>query len=107
MNRTRTIVLVVVCLVLMVARVFLGASMPLCIHAEALYDDAWAVNAAEAIASGDWLGATYDDITLIKNPGFPIYMALLIKCGVSYLLGTSILDTLAAAFLALALRPLF
>ena len=107
-NSTACWWLVGVCVALMVLRVVLGACMPLCIHAGALYDDAWAVDSAQAILSGgeSWLGE-YDDVTLIKNLGFPLYLAALGALHIPYTLGTSLLNALAAAFLALSLKPLF
>lgn len=91
--------------VLSALKVALSCGLPLCVHATASYDDAWAVNAAYNMGSGAWLGP-YDDITLIKNPGFPLYLALLGKLQVSYLLGTALLYVGAAAFFCAALRPL-
>ena len=95
-----------ICVVLVVLRIALGCGMPLCVHAGALYDDAWAVDGAASVAAGEWLGA-YDDVTLIKNPGFIVYLALLTRLGIPYLLATTLLNVAAALFLAEALRPLF
>ena len=79
--------------------------LPLNVHAGAYYDDLWAYNAAEYIAAGQWLGP-YDGITLIKNIGFPLYLAVLLKCNIPYLLGNALLYALATALFCAAVRPL-
>lgn len=86
-------------------KVALCMNMPICIHASATYDDVWAVRAADFIAQGQWLGP-YDDVTLIKNVGFPLWLALCIKMGVGYLWPTTMLYALAALLFTVALRPL-
>ena len=78
---------------------------PLNLHAGAYYDDLWAYKAAEHIAAGDWLGP-YSSTTLIKNIGFPLYLAFLLKCHIPYLLGNALLYALAAVVFCVAIRPL-
>lgn len=99
-----TYVLLGVAALLTLVKLVESAGLPLCVHANATYDDAWAVNAAYNIANGDWLGP-YNSVTLIKNPGFPLYLALLKALGINYLTGTALLYTAACALFTWALRP--
>ncbi|MBB6598647.1 hypothetical protein [Luteimonas sp. MC1825] len=48
--------------------------LPVSILAGAGYDDAWFWQRAESIAAGRWLG-TFDSMTLIKGPGYPLFLA--------------------------------
>ncbi|MBB1472648.1 hypothetical protein H5368_06365 [Luteimonas sp. MC1782] len=48
--------------------------LPVSILAGAGYDDAWFWQRAESIAAGGWLGA-FDSMTLIKGPGYPLFLA--------------------------------
>ncbi len=80
--------------------------MPLDVHAGATYDDAWAVRAADFISSGQWLGP-YDYVTLIKNIGFPLFLAAGSKLGIGYLFPTALLYAFACLYFSAALRPLF
>lgn len=86
-------------------KLVLCSYFPLSVHAGALYDDAWAVDAANNIAAGQWLGS-YTDVTLIKNIGFPLYLAALIKGNIPYLFATALLYILAVVFFCVAIKPL-
>ena len=44
-------------------------------YADAARDDALFVRLADSIAQGQWLG-TFDDTTLAKGPGFPVFLAV-------------------------------
>lgn len=102
----RTYAFTVAVLAAVVVRLALGTGMPLCIHAAAGYDDAWAVRAADFISQGQWLGP-YDSTTLIKNPGFPLFLAICKALGIDYLLGVTLLSIAAALFFMWAVRPFF
>ena len=102
----RTYAFTVAVLAMVVLRLALGVSMPLCIHAAAAYDDAWAVRAADFISQGQWLGP-YDSIALIKNPGFPLFLAVCKMLHIDYLLGATLLTIGATLFFMWAIRPLF
>src|SRR5690242_15643742 len=48
-------------------------------------DDALYVREGLTILGGQWLGKAYDGLTLIKGPGYPLYMALNNRIGFSLL----------------------
>ena len=60
---------------------------------------------AAYIARGLWFGP-YDNMTLIKQPFFPIYLAMVQDSGISLTVAHLLLDALAAALAVLAIRPL-
>lgn len=62
--------------------------------------------AANAITSGQWLGE-YDYLTLSKSMFFAVWLALLNKLHLPYLLGGALLWCAAALLAAFALRPLW
>jgi len=58
---------------------------------------------ASHLIRGDWLGP-YDHMTLIREPGYPLWIWLVNSLGVPLRLGTEILALAASAFFAIALR---
>ncbi|MGI6031853.1 MAG: hypothetical protein ACOX69_00310 [Coriobacteriales bacterium] len=102
----RTYFFAVVFFALMVFRLFLGVGMPLCVHAQASYDDVWALNAADSIESGQWLGS-YSDVALVKSVGFPLFLAFTHVDFFGYTLVLTLLWILASVFFVCAVRPLF
>lgn len=105
MQRLKTYWLVIACVLAAIVKIALSVNMPLNVHAGATYDDVWALRAADFLSSGQWLGP-YDSTTLIKNIGFPLYLAACIKVGAGYLLPTALLYAIATAYFTVALRPL-
>ncbi len=69
-------------------------------------DDELMFRAANAITSGQWLGE-YDYLTLSKSMFFAVWLALLNKLHLPYLLGGALLWCAAALLAAFALRPLW
>lgn len=55
--------------------VSLCLKLPVSIYTTANYDDALFWNNAESILSGNWLG-NYNDLTLLKGVGFPIFLII-------------------------------
>ena len=55
--------------------VFIAANTPLILMVWQGYDDALFVRLGRALAEGRWLGA-YDEVTLAKGPGYPIFLAI-------------------------------
>jgi hypothetical protein len=53
--------------------IFLG--VPYTITTWQAYDDALFIKLAESISQGNWLG-TFDYLTLVKGPGYPIFLAV-------------------------------
>jgi len=60
---------------------------------------------AVSLASGHWFG-TYDNLTLIKQPFFPIYLALVEQIGLPLPTAHLLLDALAGIVACLAVAPL-
>lgn len=69
-------------------------------------DDELMFRAANAITSGQWLGA-YDYLTLSKSMFFPVWLALLHALHLPYLIGGALLWCSAALLAAFAFRPLW
>jgi hypothetical protein len=68
-------------------------------------DDQLFINQANAILSGDWLGA-YNFLTLFKGPFYPLYIAASSILGIPLLTGQQILYAAACLAVCLALAPL-
>jgi len=64
----------------------------------ARHDDALFVQQGMDIAAGHWLGE-YTRLTLVKTPGFPLFVALSIKTRIPYLWLTAICHIVAVFFL--------
>jgi len=72
----------------------------------AKHDDALFINIAYNLLRLDWLGP-YNNLTLAKGPGYPIYIAFNYILGLPLLLSQNILYVLACVILIIALKPLF
>lgn len=81
-----------------VAYLWVWAAMPVMAIPDAVVDDALFVRNARLILSGQWLGA-YNQLTLAKGVGFPLWLALLAGIGISALLGQAMLYAGAALLL--------
>ena len=71
--------------------------------ANAGFDDAWLVRAAEQISAGNWLG-DYNYLTMIKGISFPIFLVISKVLCIPYGMLLVLLYILAAAVLLLAMR---
>ena len=67
-------------------------------------DDELMFQWAQSISAGQWLGP-YDFLTLSKRPFFAVWLALLNRLGIPYLLGGQALWCAAALAGALAFAP--
>lgn len=63
---------------------------PISIHAESIHDDQLFMSMGQKIAIGHWLGG-YNQLTLIKGPGYPLFLALNAWLGTSLALSEAIL----------------
>ncbi len=70
----------------------------------AAYDDFWFLQRAQSILEGHWLG-DYDHLTLIKGPGYPLWIALVSSLGIPLLFAQQLLYTVACLAVGLALAP--
>lgn len=77
-------------ILLSIFRLGLIAARPLAFLGGAADDDRLFVEHARSIERGDWLGP-YNELTLVKGPGFPILIAGLRWLGVEYGFGTQLM----------------
>ncbi len=61
---------------------------------------------ARSLVAGHWFGG-YNDLTLIKQPFFPIYMAVVEQSGLPLTIANILLNALAAVGACIAISPLF
>jgi hypothetical protein len=87
-----------------IANVWFVAAQPSAVIAGAGLDDRLFVDLANRIVSGQWLGA-YDQFTLAKGPGYPLFIALSFVLGIPLPLAEHGLYLLACWLLVRALRP--
>jgi hypothetical protein len=71
----------------------LASNLPVSIYTTAAHDDAWFVDRARDLVSGNWLG-DFDQMTLIKGSGFSLVLAF------NHYLGIPVTLMLAMIFLA-------
>lgn len=72
----------------------------------AAHDDRYFIDMANNILKLNWLGE-YNCMTLIKGPGYPLFIALNFILGIPLLFSQNLLYVLACVALILALKPLF
>jgi hypothetical protein len=81
---------------------WIAARLPVVAIPEAAVDDALFVRQAISLLKGDWLGS-YDNLTLAKGVGYPVWLALLALVGAPVLFGQAALYVCGAALLVAAL----
>ncbi len=79
--------------------VFLAVNTPLTIMVWQAYDDALFVRIAQSLAGGRWLGH-FDELTLAKGPGYPVFLAANYWSGLPITLTQAIFHIVAAAAMA-------
>lgn len=72
-----------------------SSSLPYGIMFFASADDGWFIRRAMYLLDGDWFGP-YDQMTLIKGPVYPFFLALTSAVGVSLQFSTALLHLIAA-----------
>jgi len=91
-------------IILILVRFWLVDSMDL-IATRTPHDDYLFIKLAKNILSGQWLGP-YDYYTLIKGPGFPLFLAVVHHLGLPLLFAQQLLYSLFSVLVVVALRPL-
>ena len=86
------------------AKLWLTAVFPLEAIGWAIYDDRWFVERGLSILAGSWLGE-YDHMTLIKGPGYPLWIALCGALRLPLLFAQQLLYALASLAVVRALAP--
>jgi hypothetical protein len=88
-----------------VAYLILAMNLPVSIYTGAGHDDALFWGNAYQIVSGNWLGA-YNQMTLAKGPGFPLFLAANAVLGIPVTLLIALLYLFACWLIANTLRGL-
>lgn len=91
-------VAVVVVLLVAGASLWLRAGVPV-VASPLRYDDGLFVRLAASLGSGDWLGR-FDELTLVKVPGYPLFVAAVHGLGIPLKVGEQAIQLAAAAVLA-------
>src|SRR5210317_1734883 len=91
-------------IILILVRFWLVDSMDL-IATRTPHDDYLFIKLAKNILSGQWFGP-YDYYTLIKGPGFPLFLAVVHHLGLPLLFAQQLLYSLFSVLVVVALRPL-
>lgn len=89
---------------LIVVKHLLVSTLPILVYSNQKYDDAWMVDHAVTIRANQWLGS-YDQLTLVKGPFGPFFLAVSSKLGISFLTAEQSLHTLACVVVVVALAP--
>ena len=90
---------------LIILRLWLVEAIDL-IATYAPYDEQLFISLAKHILNGQWLGP-YDQLTLAKGPGYPIFIALAHLTGIPLLTAEQLLYSAACVLIVVVLRPLF
>ena len=101
--RSRALLLAVILLTL--SWLWLSSGQTVVAAADAGMDDALFVRQSTHLATGHWLGP-YDELTLAKGPGHPLFLAFSIVLGISVPLAQRLLYAAACLGAAWALSPL-
>lgn len=100
-----TWLLIAIAVTALVIKLWLAGAISLRVNQWAHHDDLWFLSAAESILAGDWLGE-YSEMTLIKGPGYPLWLALVASLGLPLLVAQQLLYAAACGALAQALAPI-
>ncbi|MDE1567165.1 hypothetical protein [Aquabacter sediminis] len=95
----------VLLLILFAARFYVEVNSRLLLIPAAGHDDGYFMRMASHIASGQWLGA-YDQYTLMKGPGYPLFVALATLFGGPVSIGHALFHLLAVLVAAVAVLRL-
>ncbi len=100
---TRTL-FIIAAFALLIGKLWLvGAHSLMATHTP--HDDFLFISQAHSLLSGQWLGE-YDQLTLIKGPFYPLFIALAYLLNIPLLTAQQLLYALACLSFALAVRPL-
>ena len=91
--------------VLVLVKLWLVDGQRLTAYGSLTIDDQWFVERASWISAGDWFGP-FDAYTLIKQPGYPLFVAAVHAMRVPLLLAHQLVYVFAVAIMLVALRTL-
>jgi hypothetical protein len=103
--RYQGIIVAVVLIGLVSFRLWLSSGRPLEALITFIHDDGLFFNLAQSIVAGEWLGE-YNERTLIKGPGYPLWMAVMHLLGIPLLTSHHLAYIGATFLLSIALYPL-
>ena len=90
-------------ILLAVFKLWLVNGQTLIANPQYAHDDALFIRLAENLVQGEWLGP-YDNLTLVKGPFYPLWIALSFKLSLPLLLSQHLLYIFACMVFVLALR---
>ncbi|MEP7115028.1 MAG: hypothetical protein ABI862_17305 [Ilumatobacteraceae bacterium] len=90
---------------LVLAKLWLVGGQRLTAYGSLTIDDEWFVARASWISAGKWMGP-FEAHTLIKQPGYPMFIAAMHAVRMPLLLAQHLVYVLAIAIMLVALRPL-
>ncbi len=91
--------------ILVMAKLWLVDGQRLTAYGSLTIDDQWFVERASWITAGRWLGP-FDAYTLIKQPGYPLFVAAVHEVRLPLLVAHQLVYTFAIGIMIVALRPL-
>ena len=93
-NKITTTIIIVLLILL---KIYLISVQPIKYIPENKYDDALMLKQANSILQGKWLGE-YNSLTLVKGPITPIFIAILNKLHIPFLIGQELLYDVSCLF---------
>jgi hypothetical protein len=90
---------------LVAIKLWLVAGQRLTAYGSLTIDDQWFVSRAASISAGHWFGS-FDAHTLIKQPGYPLFVAAVHAVRMPLLLAHQLLYVAAVSLMMVALRPI-
>ena len=93
-NKITTTIIIVLLILL---KIYLISVQPIKYIPENKYDDALMLKQANSILQGKWLGE-YNSLTLVKGPITPIFIAILNKLHIPFLIGQGLLYDVSCLF---------
>ena len=91
------IITTIIILLLILLKIYLISVQPINYIPENKYDDALMLKQANSILQGKWLGE-YNSLTLVKGPITPIFIAILNKLHIPFLIGQELLYDVSCLF---------
>ena len=91
-------------ILLVLAKLWLVGGQRLTAYGSLTIDDQWFVERASWISAGKWFGP-FDAHTLIKQPGYPIFIAAMYAVRMPLLLAHQLVYVFAIGIMMVALRP--
>ena len=92
-------------ILLTIGYIAFSMNLPISIITDFIHDDALYISLGQHLANGDWLGP-YNQMTLAKGPGFPIFLAINNLLGLPVTLSIALLNLASCWLIVISLRSL-